>query len=96
MSTPRTSPSLAQWQGGKQVPYDPSKNANMMPGGTANTAGGKTPEANISNAFSSIKADEFKELHKRPCVRDAFMTGIGAGVGIGGVRALFGGMSMCT
>lgn len=81
-----------QWQGGKQIPYQPPENANMMPGGTDNTAGGKAPEVSIWNAFSNgLKWDDFKELPKRPCVRDALMTGIGAGFSAGGIRAIFGG-----
>ncbi|KAI7643425.1 hypothetical protein KC318_g21117, partial [Hortaea werneckii] len=39
-----------QWQGGKQLPYRPPENANMMAGGTEHTAGGKTPEVSLSNA----------------------------------------------
>ncbi|GAB7363318.1 hypothetical protein MBLNU230_g3599t1 [Neophaeotheca triangularis] len=82
-----------QWQGGKQIPYQPPppQNANMMPGGTDNTAGGKAPEVTIGNAFAKgITWEDFKELPKRPCVRDALMTGIGAGFTVGGIRAIFG------
>ncbi|KAL9103951.1 MAG: hypothetical protein Q9163_001057 [Psora crenata] len=66
-------------------------NANVLPGGSSNTAGGKTKEASIIDAIKSIHLADFKEVHKKPCVRDALMTGIGAGFGIGGVRTILGG-----
>lgn len=79
-----------QWQGGKQIPYTPPENANMLMGGTEHTAGGKLPDVTISNAFP--KLSDFQELHKRPCVRDAFLTGITGGAVIGGIRGIFGGL----
>lgn len=85
----------AQWQDGKAQPYAPPANANMMPGGTAHTAGGEKLEdgkVTLGTAFDSIKWEEFKGIHKKPCVRDSFLTGIGSGAGIGGLRFLFGGM----
>ena len=75
----------AQWQDGKTQGYKPPQNANLMPGGTENTAGGQTKEIGVGDALESIR---------KPCVRDAFMTGIGSGFGVGGVRALLGGKSM--
>lgn len=73
------------------VPVAPP-NANALPAGAGkNTAGGKVPEAGIIDALKSIKPNEIKEVHKRPCVRDALLTGIGGGFGIGGVRAIWGG-----
>ncbi|KAI6898454.1 hypothetical protein KC318_g7452 [Hortaea werneckii] len=64
----------------------------MMAGGTEHTAGGKTPEVSLSNAFDGgLKLSDFTELPKRPCVRDALMTGIGSGFAFGGIRAIFGG-----
>jgi cytochrome c oxidase assembly protein subunit 20 len=83
----------AQWQDGKAQGYQPPQNANLMPGGTENTAGGQTKEIGVGDALESIKLEEFTEIHKKPCVRDALMTGIGSGFGVGGVRALAGGMS---
>lgn len=86
----------AQWhQGGKSGTYRPPENANMMAGGTENTAGGKVPEVTVSNAVGSIKRDDFLQLPKRPCVRDALMTGIGLGAGMGGVRVIFRGARDC-
>jgi len=83
----------AQWQDGKAQAqgYQPPQNANLMPGGTANTAGGQTKEIGFGDALEAIKLEEFTEIHKKPCVRDALMTGIGSGFGVGGVRFLAGG-----
>ena len=73
------------------VPVAPP-NANALPQGSGlNTAGGKAKEAGVFDALRSIKPSEFKEVHKKPCVRDALLTGIGGGFGIGGVRAIWGG-----
>lgn len=66
-------------------------NANALPGGGQNTAGSKNQEASLLDAAKSIRLSDFKEVHKKPCVRDALMTGIGAGFGIGGVRSILGG-----
>lgn len=75
------------------VPVAPP-NANALPGGSGlNTAGGKTKEAGVFDALKSIKVTEFTEVHKKPCVRDSLLTGIGGGFGIGGVRAIWGGIN---
>ena len=67
-------------------------NANALPGGAGlNTAGGQTKEAGYFDALRSIQLSDFQEVHKKPCVRDALLTGIGGGFGIGGVRAILGG-----
>ena len=73
-------------------------NANALPGGSGlNTAGGKTKEAGVFDAVRSIQLHEFTEVHKKPCVRDSLLTGIGGGFGIGGIRAIWGGkaIAMC-
>ena len=67
------------------------ENANALPGGGWNTAGGKNKEASIIDAAKTVHLADFKEVHKKPCVRDALMTGIGAGFGIGGLRSILGG-----
>jgi cytochrome c oxidase assembly protein subunit 20 len=80
----------AQWQRDQQ-PRAP-QNANLMAGGTQNTAGGKIPEVSISNAFQNgLTWNDFTSLPSRPCVRDSFMTGIGSGFALGGTRALLRG-----
>lgn len=78
----------SQWQ---REPKPPP-NANMMAGGTQNTAGGKIPEISLSNAFQDgLKLNDFATLPSRPCVRDSYMTGLGSGFAFGGIRALFKG-----
>ncbi|KAK1066372.1 hypothetical protein LTR74_007259 [Friedmanniomyces endolithicus] len=82
-----------QWQNGKAVPYTapPPQSANMLAGGTEHTAGGKVPEVSLGNAFQSgLKWSDFTDLPKRPCVRDALLTGIGGGFALGGFRVIFG------
>ena len=78
----------AQWQETQAQGYQPPQNANMMPGGTENTAGGQTKEIGLGDAIEAIKLEDFTVIHKKPCVRDALMVGIGSGFGVGGVRAL--------
>lgn len=68
------------------------ENANALPGGAINTAGGKVRELTIMEALNTIKLKDFKDVYKKPCARDALLTGIGAGFGIGGLRAIMGGL----
>ena len=72
-------------------PILPPENANMMPGGTNNTAGGKMKEATLGDAVKSIKPSDFLQVHEKPCVRESLLTGIGAGFGVGSLRAILGG-----
>ena len=65
--------------------------ANLMPGGTENTAGGKQGEITMEKVAKSIKLEDFKKVHKQPCVRDSLLLGIGGGFGFGGIRAILGG-----
>jgi len=74
----------------------PPENANELPGGNLNTAGGKVRDANVADALKAVKVNDFKEIHKKPCVRDAFLPGIGAGFAVGGIRAIMGGTSAAT
>lgn len=71
----------------------PPENANIMPGGSLNTAGGKMREAGVIDAVKTIRLSELAEVHQKPCVRESFMTGIGAGFGVGSLRAVLGGKS---
>ncbi|KAL8733525.1 MAG: hypothetical protein Q9181_003558 [Wetmoreana brouardii] len=72
-------------------------NANSLPGANANTTGGRPPQyATLTDALKSIKLEDFKEVHKKPCTRESFLTGIGAAFGIGGVRAILGGGPVFT
>lgn len=58
-----------------------------------NTAGGQLKETTIIEAVKTIKLEDFKEVHRKPCARDALLIGIGAGFGVGGMRAIIGGPS---
>ena len=71
----------------------PPNNENAMLGGSVNTAGGKARDASLLDAVQSIKLKDFREVHKKPCVRDALLSGIGIGFGAGGIRAIMGGMT---
>ena len=92
---PSPSSTSAAPRDNKTEPYvvpvaPPSANA-LPPGAGLNTAGGKPKEPGVFDALKSIRVGEFKEGHKKPCVRDALLTGIGGGFGIGSVRAIWGG-----
>ena len=67
------------------------ENANTLPGGTSNTAGGRPKEAGLIDAAKAVRLKKLKEIHEKPCVRDSLLTGIGAGFGVGGLRAVVGG-----
>ena len=69
----------------------PPENANALSGGSMNTAGGKSRDTNVVDALKAVKLEDFKELHRKPCVRDAFLPGIGVGFAAGGLRAILGG-----
>ena len=72
----------------------PKGPANIMPGGMTHTAGGKAAEAaNDLSYFEVVKSlgpDYYLNFHKRPCVRDSQLTGIGAGFVGGSVAAIIG------
>ena len=70
---------------------NPNEQVNSMPGGTWNTAGGKPREPSFWEAAESISLEDFNNLYKAPCARETFMTGIGSGFALGGVRGVLGG-----
>ncbi|RFU26617.1 hypothetical protein B7463_g9715, partial [Scytalidium lignicola] len=68
-------------------------NANELPlSASQNTAGSKSKqlEPTFTNALKTVRLGDLKQVHMYPCVRDSLLTGIGAGFGIGGLRALLG------
>jgi cytochrome c oxidase assembly protein subunit 20 len=77
--------------GGKQHAPSFPENANALPGGTVNSAGGRPQHAGVVDAAKTIKLSDFTEIHKKPCVRDAFLSGIFGGFMLGGGRAILGG-----
>lgn len=94
-SRPSPSPSDASASTGKT--YDTfnypatADNINSLPGANGKNPRGPPASAGITDALKSIKIDDFKAVHKKPCTREGFLTGIGAGFGIGGIRAILGG-----
>ena len=57
---------------------------------TTTTAPNASPPT-IKDGFRSIKADDFLNVHRIPCARQGFLTGIGAGAVMGMGRYIFGG-----
>ncbi|KAI9779609.1 MAG: hypothetical protein M1839_007274 [Geoglossum umbratile] len=66
------------------------ENANVLPGGSLNTAGGRTPNVGITEIAKSITLEDFQTVHTKPCVRDSLLMGILGGFGVGGVKAILG------
>lgn len=69
-------------------------NANLLGSAGLNTAGGKAKEATFLDGLKTIHWSDVQEIHQKPCVREALMTGIGSGFGFGGLRVVIGGMSL--
>ncbi|KAL9600997.1 MAG: hypothetical protein Q9219_002819 [cf. Caloplaca sp. 3 TL-2023] len=67
-----------------------SENVNSLPGANGNNSQGQPTGTGLTEALKSIKLADFKEVHKKPCTRESFLTGIGAGFGVGGIRAVLG------
>ncbi|KAK7508983.1 hypothetical protein IWX49DRAFT_536380 [Phyllosticta citricarpa] len=68
----------------------PGQSANIMPGGTQHTAGGEKMEQTGNSLAQTFKADDILKVHQQPCAREAFLTGIGSGFGVGGLMAIWG------
>ncbi|KAI2616769.1 hypothetical protein GGR54DRAFT_221041 [Hypoxylon sp. NC1633] len=51
----------------------------------------RPPQPTVTEAFQSIKPDDFFSVHKIPCARQGLMTGIGAGAAVGMGRFVIGG-----
>ncbi|KAI4127233.1 MAG: hypothetical protein LQ338_003309 [Usnochroma carphineum] len=68
------------------------ENVSSLPGANGPKAIKQQPtSAGLLDGLKSISLEEFKEVHKKPCTREGFLTGIGAGFGVGGIRAILGG-----
>ncbi|KAI1499127.1 hypothetical protein F5X99DRAFT_411449 [Biscogniauxia marginata] len=48
------------------------------------------PMPSLSEALNTIKSEDFFTVHKMPCAREGFLTGIGAGAVIGAGRFVLG------
>ncbi|KAL8820498.1 MAG: hypothetical protein Q9223_001298 [Gallowayella weberi] len=66
------------------------ENRDSLAGANPNVLAGKHTEPGIVDALKSIKLEDFKEVHKKPCTREGFLTGLGAAFATGGVRVIFG------
>lgn len=73
------------------TPSTPSSKANDPEAHANATVLATGKEVGVVDVLKTIKLSEFKEVHKKPCVRDSLLTGIGGGFGIGGIRAIWGG-----
>ncbi|KAG5980891.1 hypothetical protein E4U55_003532 [Claviceps digitariae] len=59
--------------------------------GAQSTATNLNARPTISEAVGMIKSEDFTNVHKKPCTRQGFMTGIAAGAGIGGLNFILRG-----
>lgn len=80
-----------QWEDA-QPAYKPPENANLMAGGTEHTAGGKAEDVTLTDAAKTITREDWTKFHRKPCVKDSFLTGIGSGFAVGSARAIWRGM----
>ena len=73
-------------------PAQPRAPANTMPGGTAHTAGGAKADSELTyfDVVRSLGPEYYLTFHKRPCVRDSQLQGIGAGFAGGSLAAILG------
>ena len=58
---------------------------------TAPNANANATPQTLKDTIQSIKADDFLNVHRIPCARQGFLTGIGAGAVMGMGRYIFGG-----
>lgn len=71
----------------------PPPSANALPEGSGqNTAGRHEKPPTLADAIKTVRLGDFKQVHTYPCVRESLLLGIGGAFGMGGVRALWGGM----
>lgn len=77
----------------EQVAPRPRAPANVMPGGTAHTAGGEKLDSagpSYIDAVRSLGPEYYMNFHKRPCVRDSQLQGIAAGFAGGSLAGILG------
>ena len=81
---------IAPRQQSASNPNLPPPSANSLPTSLSqSTAGSHSRPAGIIDAIKTIRPQEITEVHKKPCVRDALLMGIGAGFVVAGGRAAF-------
>ncbi|KAK8156673.1 hypothetical protein IWX90DRAFT_510808 [Phyllosticta citrichinensis] len=83
-ATPSSSPKFVS-------PPPSGQSANIMPGGTQHTAGGEKLDPLTGNSLAqTFKPEDLLKVHQQPCAREAFLAGIGGGVGVGSLMAIWG------
>lgn len=70
----------------------PEDRVNVLADASYKPRGKDPKDVSYSDVVGKLSVSEMASFHKAPCARESLLTGIGAGFGIGGVRAIFGGM----
>jgi cytochrome c oxidase assembly protein subunit 20 len=73
---------------------NPEEPVNALANATYKPRGKDPKDVSYSDVIGTVSVSEISSFYKKPCARESLLTGIGAGFGIGGVRAVFGGMSI--
>ncbi|CAD6455712.1 4f3b4a17-0ff1-440d-86c7-1d0c0eb345d7 [Sclerotinia trifoliorum] len=76
-----------------EVFHTPPENANALAEGSGqNTAGTHKHKGtpSLGAAIKTLRWQDFAQVHMYPCARESFLTGIGGGFAMGGIRAIFG------
>jgi cytochrome c oxidase assembly protein subunit 20 len=73
---------------------NPEEPVNALANASYKPRGQDPKDVSYSDVVGTVSMSEISSFYKVPCARESLLTGIGAGFGIGGVRAVFGGMSM--
>lgn len=78
-------------------PAPPRAPANIMPGGTAHTAGGQKADDSPSyvDVVRNLPSDYYLHFYQRPCVRDSQLTAISSGFAGYMVGAIMRSMLQC-
>ncbi|KAJ5493022.1 hypothetical protein N7539_001768 [Penicillium diatomitis] len=71
---------------------NPEEPVNALATATYKPRGKDTKDVSYSEVVGNVSLSEISSFYKAPCARESLLTGIGAGFGIGGVRAVFGGL----
>lgn len=71
---------------------DPEERVNVLANASYKPPGKNLKDVSYSEVIGEISISELSSVYKYPCGRESLLTGIGAGFGIGGVRAVIGGM----
>ena len=80
------------FHGDNQQAQNPDGNPQTTTTTAPNANANATPPT-LKDTIQSIKADDFLNVHRIPCARQGFLTGIGAGAVVGMGRYMFGGES---